>query len=93
MGVQISMQISGCSSDRFVRISGLVNYSVDNINDDTDESEIFVFEIKKFSFERILERFGANKFQNQRKIELSNPRSRKVVQKGLILFTKFRNGS
>ena len=37
MGAQISLKISGCSSDRFVRISGLVNYSVDNINYDIDD--------------------------------------------------------
>ena len=34
---QVSLKIPGCSSDRFVRISGLVNYSVDNINDDIDD--------------------------------------------------------
>ena len=37
MGVQISLIIPGCSSDKFVQISGLVNYSVDNINGDIDD--------------------------------------------------------
>ena len=36
MGVQISLKIPGCSSDKFVQISGLVNYSADNINDIDD---------------------------------------------------------
>ena len=37
MGVQIFLKIPGCSSDKFVRLSGLVIYSVDNISDDIDD--------------------------------------------------------